>query len=143
MLLGTADDDPASCPSDTVDVMGGGNFVSTDGPRRFSVYTVFIIAVNLVATLLFVQFLPPQKEQCHAWRKKVCQVAFLRIMLIHIKMDSCYVQGEIAGRGQYVGYAAVTIAAVIVLYGIIISILLMDNSTACLGAVGGTGCNNS
>jgi preprotein translocase subunit SecG len=40
------------------------------------------------------------------------------------------------------GYAAIAIAAIIIIYGIIISVLLVDTKTACLGAIGGTGCNN-
>ncbi len=59
-----------ACGPNYVDVDGVSNYLATNGPTKFSNYTYLIIAINLAGTLVFTQFLPQQKEQCHEWRRE-------------------------------------------------------------------------
>lgn len=64
------DDDTGNCSPNTVDVTGKSGFDSTDGPNRFTNYTLVLTAISLTACYLFTRFLPASKEECHLWRLK-------------------------------------------------------------------------
>eukprot|EP01041_Mallomonas_annulata_P002110 gene2110-4125_t len=106
------------CGSDTVNLKSVEQYEATDGPRRFSYYTVLLIGVSIGATLLFAQFLPRSKEQCHEWRAI----------------------GEHTGNRFIRGILGLCLALAIVLYGILASVLLLDSKTSCLPEIGGSGC---
>ena len=109
-----------NCPSNTVDVNDADSYNNSDGPNKFQNYTFMILGINLVGMILFTPFLPKQKEECHEWRKR----------------------GEAAGYPKLVGYASFTLATCTILYGIIATVMLVNPNTACLQAIGGSGCNN-
>jgi hypothetical protein len=77
-------------------------------------------AVSLAATVCFTAFLPTQKPMCQAWKEK----------------------GELAGARHRNLRAALTLvfAVLIVAYGILGSVLLLDKRTSCLKFIGGPGC---
>lgn len=62
------EDDTGSCASDTVDVTDKSGFRSSDGPTRFTNYTLVLVSISLTACFLFTRFLPASKEECHLWR---------------------------------------------------------------------------
>ena len=63
------DDDYGNCPSDTVVVTDETSFNDSNGPERFTNYTLVLTAVAIGATLIFTPFLPASKEECQEWRK--------------------------------------------------------------------------
>lgn len=110
--------DDSSCASNTVDISSVSNYLDSDGPTRFTKYTLLILAINVVGILFFTRFLPRQKEECHEWRKI----------------------GELRGQSSLVGWASLTIAIVVIAYGILASVMLLNTATSCIPAFGGTGC---
>ena len=68
--------------------------------------------------MIFTPFLPANKAQCHEWRR----------------------QGIAEGTSELRGYLCLLAAAAIMIYGFVVAVLLLDSSTSCLPAVGGTGC---
>ena len=62
------DDDYGNCPSNTVVVTSKSSFDSSDGPSRFTNYTLLLTGVSIGATLLFTPFLPSSKDECHEWK---------------------------------------------------------------------------
>jgi hypothetical protein len=76
------------------------------------------VGISLVANFTFTQFLPQQKEQCAEWKRK----------------------GEVAGKSKLRANIFMVAVVVIVSYGILASILLLDTNTSCLKLFGGAGC---
>lgn len=107
-----------SCPSDTVDCSDRSSYFSSDGPRKWSTYTYVVLGINLLSVIFFTQFLPSQKKQCHEWRE----------------------EGINNGTQKLTGYLSVTLASVVILYGIVATLMLLDPSTSCLPIFGGSGC---
>jgi hypothetical protein len=64
------DDDYGNCPSNTVVVTSKSAYEDSNGPERFTNYTLVLQAISITATLIFTPFLPASKEECHAWRRK-------------------------------------------------------------------------
>lgn len=64
------DDDYGNCPSNTVVVTNKSSFENSDGPNRFTYYTLVLTGISVTAALIFTPFLPASKEECHAWKKK-------------------------------------------------------------------------
>ena len=62
------DDD--NCPSDTVDVSNKTTYDNSNGPSRFTNYTLVLCAIAITATMVFTPFLPASKEECYEWKKK-------------------------------------------------------------------------
>ena len=106
-----------SCPPDTIDM---NNFDASGGPKKSTVYLLVITGISLFCTCLFTSFLPTQKAMCAAWKKK----------------------GEEAGEGHRDRRAVVTlgVAMLIVMYGIVGSVLLLDPKLSCSKFIGGPGC---
>jgi hypothetical protein len=112
---------PTSCASNTVNVNSVCGFQGTGGPRKFSDNTWLIFGVNIMGLLLFTQFLPSTKAECHEWKEK----------------------GETSTgfpTRRQTGYFSLTLASCIIIYGVITSVALLDPKTACLSAFGGGGC---
>ena len=63
-----SDDDAATCGSDTVDTRSREDFNNSNGPERFTQYTLVLNAISVGAVLAFVRFLPRNKEECHEWK---------------------------------------------------------------------------
>lgn len=106
------------CPSNSVDVTSAEAFNASDGPSKFSNYTYLVLGVNVAGLLIFTPFLPRQKEECHEWR----------------------IRGELSGNSTSVGYASVFLTTAVITYGILCSLLLINENTSCLQLIGGTGC---
>lgn len=64
------DDDGGNCPSDTVDVTDKAAFMASDGPRRFTYYTLLLTGISISSCFLFTRFLPASKDECHEWKAK-------------------------------------------------------------------------
>jgi hypothetical protein len=114
------DDGSNNCPDNTVDINGVNGYEASDGPNKFAEYTYMLLAINIAGTILFTQFLPKQKDECHEWRKK----------------------GEMMGQSRLMGYISVCFASCIIAYGILASIMLIDVKTSCIPAFGGDGCDD-
>jgi len=114
-------DDDSTCESNQVNLNSEDTYRDTNGPRQFTYYQLLILGINIVSVLIFTNFLPRQKDECHEWK-----------ML-----------GE---SGKYwlsptrVGQISVVIAVVVVSYQILAGAMLFNPSTACLPAFGGGGC---
>jgi len=112
---------PTSCASNTVNVNNICTFLNTGGPKSFSNNTWLIFGINVIGLLLFTQFLPATKAECHEWKEK----------------------GELSNSfptKKQTGYLSLFLASFILLYGVITSVALLDPNTACLPAFGGEGC---
>ena len=44
------------------------SYVASDGPARFTRYTLVLNAISVVMVSLFVWFLPRTKQECHEWK---------------------------------------------------------------------------
>jgi hypothetical protein len=64
------DDDNGNCPSNTVVVTDKDSFDHSNGPERFTNYTLLLTGIAIVASLCAVPFLPSSKEECHEWKMK-------------------------------------------------------------------------
>lgn len=62
------DDDYGNCPSDTVVVTSPSSFDNSNGPSRFTNYTLVLTGISVGACLIFTRFLPSSKEECHEWK---------------------------------------------------------------------------
>jgi hypothetical protein len=112
------DDDSGGCSSNTVVVTGKDSFNESDGPTRFTKYTLLLTAISVIGCMIFTRFLPASKDECQAWR----------------------VQGEAMGTSEMRGRVSLVIVVLIVGYGVIAAILLLNVDTACQPAIGGAGC---
>jgi len=106
------------CSANEVDITDKREYFDSDGPQRFTQYTSLIVFINIIGTIIFVRFLPKNKEQCHVWNK----------------------EGDDPTQKLVRGYLSISISVLVVLYGIVTAGLLLDSKTACLEAVGGSGC---
>lgn len=112
---GCSDDE---CPSTTVNVNSVAGFDASDGPSRFTYYTLVLTGISIFFCVVFTQFLPQNKAQCHEWK----------------------VEGERRGNSKTRGFFTLFLSVVTVAYGFIVAILLLDSDTSCLPAIGGSGC---
>lgn len=64
----TACEDDYDCPSDTVQVTSKDSYFDSHGPKRFTNYTLVLVAVSFLATAIFTPFLPGSKEECQQWK---------------------------------------------------------------------------
>jgi len=110
------------CPSDTVNISSREKYFKSAGPRRFTAFTLLSLTTNIVATIVFTQFLPRSKQECHEWNKQGA-------MQVNLK--------------KYRGYISLFLAICVILYGVIAAILLLDSSTSCSIALGGSGCQSA
>ena len=106
------------CPDSSVDITSKEAYFSTNGPHKFTVYTLTLLCISVSSCLIFVWNLPRSKNQCHEWKEA----------------------GELSGNSPIRGYISLFLAAVMIIYGFIAAILLLDPATSCLPSVGGIGC---
>ena len=60
------DDD--HCSDNTVDVSSPQAYRASDGPARYTNYTLVLTAISILGTAVFTAFLPKSKEQCQEWK---------------------------------------------------------------------------
>ena len=121
----TVDDATAgACPSDEVNVYSFQTYQDTNGPAKFTNYSILILGISLVALVFFTRFLPRQKFECQEWK-----------MLGET--------GQFWLKPTTVGQLSAVIAATIVTYQIVSSVALLNPSTACMTLFGGPGCGGS
>lgn len=121
----TVDDATAgACTADEVNVFSEQTFRDTNGPEKFTVYSLVILGISLAALLFFTRFLPRQKFECAEWK-----------MLGET--------GKFWLTPNTVGGISAIIASTIVLYQIVSSVALLNPSTSCLAMFGGSGCSSS
>ena len=110
-----------TCTGDSnegVDTTSIPTFVASDGPYKYTKYTIVITILSLIGIILFTPFLPTQKAQCQEWKEK----------------------GQQAGNSVFRGIITAIIAFTVVAYSIVVSILLIFPSTSCMSWIGGEGC---
>jgi hypothetical protein len=113
--------DYSKCAADSVSITSISGFIATDGPSRYTNYTWIIFAVNIVNASIWVWFLPRSIAHCAEWKA----------------------EGIAKGNSQIRGYIASGMCLVMVAYGLICAVLLLDPKTSCLKIVGGNGCQPS
>lgn len=84
-----------TCSSDTVDVTSVDSYNHSNGPERFTTYTIVLTIVSLSACAIFVQFLPSSKQECQTWKE----------------------EGERLGTSEMRGKVAIVMSSIIVLVG--------------------------
>lgn len=95
------DDDYGNCPSDTVVVSSESSFNSSNGPDRFTNYTLVLTAISVIGCLIFTPYLPGSKEECREWKRL----------------------GDEKGNSKTRGYIAVGMAAITILVSRVCCIL--------------------
>jgi len=113
--------DYTQCSADSVNIKSIPGFVATDGPSRYTDYTWLIFGVNIVNASIWVWFLPRSIAHCAEWKA----------------------EGIAKGNSQIRGFIAMGMCLVMVAYGFICALLLLDPKTSCLKLVGGMGCSAS
>ncbi len=58
----------SGCGSNTVTVTSKDAFDATDGPARYTYYTLLLAGISLVGCVLFTPFLPSSGEECAQWK---------------------------------------------------------------------------
>eukprot|EP00607_Mallomonas_marina_P007861 CAMPEP_0182419474 /NCGR_PEP_ID=MMETSP1167-20130531/3928_1 /TAXON_ID=2988 /ORGANISM="Mallomonas Sp, Strain CCMP3275" /LENGTH=404 /DNA_ID=CAMNT_0024594427 /DNA_START=611 /DNA_END=1825 /DNA_ORIENTATION=- len=106
------------CSENTVNLKSIETYEDSNGPQRFTSYTLMIVALGLLGTAVFTRYLPKNRDECHVWNKS----------------------GKQSITGSIRGKVALVLATFVVSYGVIASILLLNHNTACLEFVGGSGC---
>lgn len=46
------------------------SFNASNGPDRFTYYTLLLTAISITGCLIFTQFLPASKQECQDWKNK-------------------------------------------------------------------------
>lgn len=115
---GCEDDDVDACPDNTVSLKNKQAYEDTDGPEKFTNYTLLLLGVQIIGAIAFVPFLPASKEECVEWKRR----------------------GEELGNSDTRAYIALSLSIVVILYGIIATIMLLDTDTNCMMWIGGSGC---
>eukprot|EP00981_Chlorochromonas_danica_P001508 scaffold326_cov169-Ochromonas_danica.AAC.9 len=114
----SCDDDTNGCSSNSVDITSKDAYFDSDGPTKFTNYTLLLLGISVGASFIFVPFLPASKEECKEWKEK----------------------GERLGASDTRGYIALVLAILVVGYGLAAAVLLINVDTSCQPAVGGDGC---
>lgn len=159
-----SNDDGAQCSDHQVDVAGSAAFNSSDGPRKFAEYTLLVLLINVLGTLLFTPFLPRQKDQCVEWRRRGeeagdsarvgCASITIATVIIgyitppppschhHLFETRCYVALFYAHNILYFSSRSDTSSMFVRRYGIVATVALLLPPTACMPVFGGTGCSS-
>jgi hypothetical protein len=118
----------STCPKGKVDLQSKDAFIASNGPNQFANYTFLIYGINIIAIIIFTQFLPNQKKQCAEWKQQG-----------NTFVDSA---NPIVAffTSTRVGYASVFLASIVIAYNVTASGILLDPDTSCLQAFGGNGC---
>ncbi len=118
--IGCQLDDYTQCPPDSVSIISREAFVATDGPSRYTNYNWMVFGVSAINASIWVWFLPRNIAQCAEWKA----------------------EGQKKGNSKTRGIVAATLCVLMVGYGFICAVLLLNPKTSCLKFVGGTGCKD-
>ena len=111
----------ASCTADQVNVTNTASYFASDGPGRFTEYSLVILGINLVSLLFFTNFLPRQKYECHEWKAKG-------------------ERGEMWLGATATGIFSSTLACTVIGYYLMSTAAFLIPSLSCLAIFGGEGC---
>ena len=135
-----------TCPNDEVNMSSMKAYRQTNGPSKFTAYSLFIFGINVFGILVFTEFLPRQKDQCREWRdevydeaaqaKPIRSIADLPKLLT--RLNAWYVRNRVR-----VGQTSLFIAATIIMYDVASAIALLNPNWSCSPAFGGSGCSPS
>lgn len=106
-----------NCTLDVVDLNSISAYESSNGPQRFTVYSLMLIGISIVCTLIFTPFCPKNKAECHEWRRL----------------------GDLR-PSYWRPYLGFFLSFFVIIYGFVAAVLLLVPSTSCLPEVGGMGC---
>ena len=110
-----------TCSSNTINVTNLSTYLQTGGPKGNTKYSWIIFIINVIGTFVFTPFLPANIKECHLWKEKgTASDAF-------------------PSKTQ-TGWLSFALATTLLLYGIILSILIMVPQISCKEAFGGSGC---
>jgi hypothetical protein len=118
-IIGCQDLNADNCSADSVAITGKDNFFKTDGPDRYTNYTILVFVISAVNSCIWVWFLPRSIAHCAQWQ----------------------LEGEKSGNSTTRGYIAAGMCGVVMTYGFLTAFLLLDENTSCLKIVGGSGCS--
>ncbi len=124
----TCSDPSGVCPDGLVNTYSMSTFFSTDGPAKFTKYSLMIFSINLAGMLIFTRFLPKDKSQCEEWKQAGNTF---------VNSSNPFVAIFTPAR---VGYASAALATMTITYQLVSTIVLLNPKTACLSAFGGSGC---
>ena len=127
-----------SCPNTAgVNVYSMQTYNATDGPDKFTAYTLLIFAINMAGIAFFTQFLPRQKDQCAEWRDQDYANLPPREgwLAVFSRANDWFVSNRLR-----VGRTSVAIATFIILYEVTVAVALLNPNWSCLPAFGGSGC---
>ena len=110
------------CPKHSVNVTNFNTYLSTGGPKAYTKYSIIILVINIAGTLIFTMFLPSSVQECHQWKER-----------------GDINKNTILNKTR-TGYISAFIASFLFIYGIVVSILILDPKQSCKVAFGGTGC---
>ena len=116
--INSDDDGTQNCPNNAVNLHSTTSFVNSNGPMKFTYYCLFLCGFAIICTLIFTPYLPKDKAQCHEWQRL----------------------GD-ASPSTWRPYFTFVLTSIVVLYGFTATVLLLNESTACLPAIGGSGCD--
>jgi hypothetical protein len=117
---GGADDDGV-CKSGQVNTFSIHTYHETDGPARFTKYSIVCMVIGLCALLFFTPFLPRTKAECAEWKQHGDD-------------------GKFWLSRRNTGLISSTIAFVMVGYVMIAAVAILNPATSCLPEFGGSGC---
>jgi len=122
-----------------VDVYSKATYFATDGPDKFTNYTLVIFAVNMAGILIFTPFLPRQKDQCAEWRDQ--DYNNLPPRTGWFSAWSRFNDWFVCNRVR-VGRTSIAIAVLVILYEVVATIALLNPAWSCMTAFGGPGCGS-
>jgi hypothetical protein len=117
-VIGCQEDDIANCTADSVAITSKDNFYATDGPSRYTNYAIMVSLISAANCCVWVFFLPRSIAHCKEWQR----------------------EGEKSGNSTTRGYIAGTMCLLMISYGFVTAILLLDSDYSCMKFVGGQGC---
>jgi len=117
-VVGCTNDDPDQCPANSVNMSSAEAFEAEGGPLKFTRYSLALCSIAILCTFIFTPYLPKDKAQCHEWKRV----------------------GEEAPN-RWRPYFTLVLTSIVVLYGFTATVLLLNDSTACLPIIGGGGCS--
>jgi hypothetical protein len=114
-------DDGVACSDKYVNTYSVHTYKDSDGPERFTNYSLVCLGIGVVSLLIFTPFLPRTKAECAKWKKYG-------------------EEGKFWLSPKATGLCSTFIAVAMVGYVLVASVAFLNPSTACLAAFGGSGC---
>jgi hypothetical protein len=151
---GGADDD-GTCASNQVNVESIDAYNDSDGPARFTRYSLVCLGIGLVSLVAFTPFLPRTKVTTYQGRWSICVRAQCTVLPVFHRISPLahfYPQAECAAwkthgeNGEFyfsrtmTGVLSSGIAFLLVGYVTLASVAILNPKTACMSAFGGGGC---